>query len=123
MKDLYVLEQPLCSFGAGTAHLLDMATAIAAKQTGRRIHAGLDIAVAEGTPVHCALAGQVVQAGFNRIRGSYIMVRHANGVQTLYQHLSCGFVRAGESVGAGAGDSQWVPRHVHRRTPAFRACL
>ncbi|MFR8664716.1 MAG: M23 family metallopeptidase [Ruthenibacterium sp.] len=64
-------------------------------------HAGLDIAVAEGTPVHCALAGQVVQAGFNRIRGSYIMVRHANGVQTLYQHLSCGFVRAGESVEQG----------------------
>ena len=64
-------------------------------------HAGLDIAVAEGTPVHCALAGQVVQAGFNRIRGNYIMVRHANGVQTLYQHLSCGFVRAGESVEQG----------------------
>lgn len=64
-------------------------------------HAGLDIAVAEGTPVHCAQDGQVVQAGFNSIRGNYIIVRHTDGLQTLYQHLACGFVRAGEGVTRG----------------------
>ena len=47
-------------------------------------HAGLDIAVAEGT-----------------IRGNYIIVRHTDGLQTLYQHLACGFVRAGEGVTRG----------------------
>ena len=60
-----------------------------------------DIAVAEGTPVHCAQDGQVVQAGFNSIRGNYIIVRHTDGLQTLYQHLACGFVRAGEGVTRG----------------------
>lgn len=64
-------------------------------------HGGVDLAVAQGTPVHCAMDGQVVQAGYNSVRGNYIIVRHANGLQTLYQHLSCGFVRAGEEVAQG----------------------
>lgn len=29
------------------------------------------------------------------------MIRHGNGIQTLYQHLECGFVRAGEVIASG----------------------
>ena len=64
-------------------------------------HAGLDIAAAEGAPVKAALGGQVMHTGYNKLRGYYAIVRHANGVQTLYQHLSYIFVRGGETVEQG----------------------
>ena len=63
-------------------------------------HAGLDIAAAEGSAVECVQAGQVVRTGYNSERGNYIVVRHANGLQTLYQHMACIFVRAGETLEA-----------------------
>ncbi len=64
-------------------------------------HAGIDLAAVAGTPVGCALAGQVYKTGYNRYRGNYVLVRHADGVQTLYQHLACAAVRAGETVAQG----------------------
>ena len=64
-------------------------------------HAGIDLAAAEGTPVKSALKGQVLKTGYNDSRGSYILVRHENGVQTLYQHLSFAAVRQGQAVEAG----------------------
>ena len=74
IRDRYVPDQPLYSPVQGT-----LTSGYGYRDNpvnGQEdFHAGLDIAVAEGTPVHCALAGQVVQAGFNRIRGNYIMVR------------------------------------------------
>ena len=64
-------------------------------------HAGIDIAADEGTPVLAAQDGLVVRTGYTRLRGYYVIVRHAGGVQTLYQHLSLIFVRGGESVTQG----------------------
>ena len=61
-------------------------------------HAGLDIAAEEGTAVLCVSDGQVMRTGYNAERGNYVIVRHAEGVQTLYQHMSCVFVRGGETV-------------------------
>ena len=39
-----------------------------------------------------------MRTGYNAERGNYVIVRHENGVQTLYQHMSCIFVRDGETV-------------------------
>ena len=64
-------------------------------------HAGVDLAAAQGTPVKSALNGQVLKTGYTDSRGSYILVRHDNGVQTLYQHLSFAAVRQGQAVKAG----------------------
>lgn len=64
-------------------------------------HAGVDIASDEGTPVAAAQSGMVVRTGYSRLRGYYVILRHAGGVQTLYQHLSYIFVRGGETVGQG----------------------
>lgn len=64
-------------------------------------HAGIDIGAAEGTPVSAAQAGIVMRTGYTRLRGYYIILRHAGGVQTLYQHLSYIFVRGGEKVAQG----------------------
>ena len=46
----------------------------------------------------CVSDGQVMRTGYNAERGNYVIVRHAEGVQTLYQHMSCVFVRGGETV-------------------------
>ncbi|MEG1010768.1 MAG: M23 family metallopeptidase [Ruthenibacterium sp.] len=64
-------------------------------------HAGIDLAADAGAPVCAALEGQVTASGYNALRGNYIILHHRAGLQTLYQHLSCGFVRAGERIAAG----------------------
>ena len=64
-------------------------------------HAGIDIGAAEGTPVFAAQSGIVMRTGYTRLRGYYIILRHAEGVQTLYQHLSYIFVRGGERIEQG----------------------
>lgn len=64
-------------------------------------HAGIDIGAAEGTPVSAAQSGIVMRTGYTRLRGYYVILRHAGGVQTLYQHLSYIFVRGGEWVDQG----------------------
>lgn len=64
-------------------------------------HMGLDLGANEGAGVAAALAGQVTEAGYNAVRGNYIVIHHRAGLQTLYQHLSYGFVRAGETIKAG----------------------
>lgn len=61
-------------------------------------HAGLDIAAAQDTPVFAVLDGVVIKTAWSNGRGNYIVIRHANGVQTLYQHLSCVLLRAGEPI-------------------------
>lgn len=43
----------------------------------------------------------MLKTGYTDSRGSYILVRHDNGVQTLYQHLSFAAVRQGQAVKAG----------------------
>ena len=64
-------------------------------------HAGIDIAAAAGTQAVSALDGQVCRTARSDVRGNYVVVRHADGVRTLYQHLACAVVREGESVRAG----------------------
>lgn len=71
--------------------------------TGKsEFHLGTDIAASAGTPVAAALSGQVCRTGYSAGRGNYIVIRHGNGIQTLYQHLECGFVRAGEVIASGS---------------------
>lgn len=64
-------------------------------------HAGIDWGAPQDTPVLASLGGQVVETGYNASRGNYIVLHHRAGLQTLYQHLACGFVRTGENVTAG----------------------
>jgi murein DD-endopeptidase MepM/ murein hydrolase activator NlpD len=64
-------------------------------------HTGLDFATATGTPVLSALAGEVVQAGWDGAYGNRIIVRHDNGVKTMYAHLSSTSVNVGDKVTRG----------------------
>ena len=64
-------------------------------------HKGLDIAGPFGAPVKVMALGTVEFAGLRGGFGNCIMVKHANGIETLYGHLSKILVRVGEKVEIG----------------------
>lgn len=70
-------------------------------------HNAIDIAAPIGTPVIAALGGTVLGTGnTDLVRGCYsfgkwVMLKHGNGLNTLYAHLSSIDVAAGQSVSAG----------------------
>lgn len=64
-------------------------------------HRGADLACAEGTPVLAAMDGVAAAARRSASYGNYVVVRHADGWETLYAHLQYIYVRAGEIVRAG----------------------
>jgi len=64
----------------------------------------VDLAAAVGTPIRAAAAGEVIvskSGGWNGGYGNYVVVKHANGSQTLYAHMSSNNVGVGAYVGAG----------------------
>jgi murein DD-endopeptidase MepM/ murein hydrolase activator NlpD len=69
-----------------------------------RLHAGVDISVLGTDRVHAALAGTVVKVGFQNQYAGYgniVLLRHGNGLATLYAHLARMDVSAGERVERG----------------------
>jgi murein DD-endopeptidase MepM/ murein hydrolase activator NlpD len=66
-----------------------------------RMHTGIDIANAMGTPVMAASAGRVIWAGTKGGYGNAVMIDHGGGYVTLYGHLSNFFVTKGQIVRAG----------------------
>jgi murein DD-endopeptidase MepM/ murein hydrolase activator NlpD len=66
-----------------------------------RLHAGVDIPVPTGTPLHAAAAGRVTQAGWFGGYGNYSCIQHARALSTCYGHQSRLRVHAGQSVSAG----------------------
>ncbi len=71
-----------------------------------RLHGGngVDVANACGTPIYAAAAGTVTLSdgiGWNYGYGKYIIIRHSNGVSTLYGHTSRLLVDIGEQVAQG----------------------
>lgn len=66
-----------------------------------RPHLGVDYGAPMGTPVQAIGNGLVVFAGRDGGAGNMVKLRHANGYQTLYLHLSIILVRIGEHVRQG----------------------
>lgn len=54
----------------------------------RRMHTGADWAAAKGTPILAAGTGIIEEYGRKGGNGNYIRIKHANGYQTAYSHLS-----------------------------------
>jgi len=70
--------------------------------TGRKsFHSGIDLAAPEGTPVKVILDGTVSEVSYSRVFGNYVIVRHENGYQTLYGHLSAFKTKKGKTVTQG----------------------
>ncbi len=68
---------------------------------GNHFHAGVDLAVALGTPVHAARDGVVVKAGWGGTYGNVVYLDHGDGTQTRYAHLSRIEVRVGQRLRQG----------------------
>jgi peptidoglycan DL-endopeptidase CwlO len=66
-----------------------------------RLHAGVDIAVPAGTPIHAADSGRVVLLGWTGGYGNYTCIDHGNAVSTCYAHQSAYATSMGASVSQG----------------------
>jgi murein DD-endopeptidase MepM/ murein hydrolase activator NlpD len=66
-----------------------------------KLHTGIDLAVAEGTPYKSIYAGTVTHAGWYGGYGYAVIVRHADGTETLYGHSSKVLVHEGQQVKVG----------------------
>lgn len=64
-------------------------------------HSGIDIAGKTGDPVYAALDGEVAAADQQGARGKYIVIKHPNGLETWYMHLSGMNVSPGQKVTKG----------------------
>ena len=67
----------------------------------RMPHAGIDVALATGTPVMASARGQVLAVDDYFFNGKTIFIDHGNGLITLYCHLDRIDVNAGDMVGKG----------------------
>ena len=88
-------------------------------------HNGIDLAAPIGTPIKAALTGTVVGTGnTDEVRGCYsfgrwVMIKHGNGLSTMYAHLSQTGVVTGQSVATGqiigySGDTGYATGpHLH----------
>lgn len=65
-------------------------------------HAGIDIGVDYGTPIHAADSGVVVYAGWISGYGNAVIIDHGGGISTLYGHNQSLAVSEGQSVSKGA---------------------
>lgn len=50
-------------------------------------HTGIDLAMAQGTPIKAAMSGKIAVAGYTNVYGNYVIIDHENGYQTMYAHL------------------------------------
>jgi murein DD-endopeptidase MepM/ murein hydrolase activator NlpD len=68
----------------------------------RRFHYGTDLKLQTGDPVYAAFEGKVrVKKYERRGYGNYLVLRHPNGLETVYGHLSECLVEEGQTVEAG----------------------
>ena len=88
-----------------------------------RQHKGLDIKVYIGDTIRAAFSGKV-RIGKNEPRGygKYVVIRHYNGLETYYAHMSKQLVRedqevrAGEPIGLGGNTGRSTGSHLHFET-------
>jgi LysM repeat protein len=92
------------------------------KTQGIHGYNGVDFGGSIGTPILAAAAGEVIvsrSGGWNGGYGNYIVIRHRNGTQTLYAHLSRNdvgvgaTVAAGEQIGALGNTGRSTGPHLH----------
>lgn len=68
---------------------------------GARHHAGTDIKTHAGDTTRAAFPGEVILSGPHYGYGNCVIMRHANGLETLYSHHSRNLVKVGQWLQAG----------------------
>jgi murein DD-endopeptidase MepM/ murein hydrolase activator NlpD len=61
-------------------------------------HPGIDVAVTEGSYIHAAGSGTVVEVGSDEVYGNFIRIEHPLGYETLYAHASKLLVTPGQTI-------------------------
>ena len=89
----------------------------------KRVHKGLDIKVYTGDTIVSAFDGKVRVVRYDEGGyGYYVVVRHHNGLETIYGHLSKQLVttdqevRAGQPIGLGGNTGRSFGSHLHFET-------
>lgn len=89
----------------------------------RRMHNGLDIKVYIGDTIRAAFDGKVRMVKYERRGyGKYVVIRHDNGLETIYGHLSKQlvkedeYVKAGDVIGLGGNTGRSTGSHLHFET-------
>ncbi len=70
---------------------------------GKRHHAGTDLKTSPNDTIRAAFSGEVILSGPHYGYGNCIVLRHANGLETLYSHNVKNLVRVGQWIQAGEG--------------------
>ena len=83
-----------------------------------RMHEGIDIGAACGTPIHAAAAGTVIYSGWMDGYGNFVIIDHGNGLATAYGHQSAiyvsgGHVSQGQTIGAVGSTGHSTGCHLH----------
>jgi murein DD-endopeptidase MepM/ murein hydrolase activator NlpD len=84
-----------------------------------RMHEGIDIAAAEGTPIRAAAAGTVIYAGWLGGYGNLTVIDHGGGVATAYGHQSSlaagsgAYVAQGQVIGYVGSTGHSTGAHLH----------
>jgi murein DD-endopeptidase MepM/ murein hydrolase activator NlpD len=86
-----------------------------------RMHRGTDFAAPTGTPILAAGDGTIIRASRYGSYGNYVRIRHANGYETAYAHMSRfsrglragGSVRQGQVIGYVGTTGRSTGPHLH----------
>lgn len=88
---------------------------------GRR-HQGVDLPLKKGDPVKAAFDGRVRVSMYSKGYGNLVVIRHENGLETYYGHLSRrdvepgDWVRSGDVIGLGGSTGRSTGPHLHFET-------
>ena len=68
----------------------------------QRMHNGIDMSCAQGTPIYATRAGKVTAASYQAGgAGNYVSINHLDGFASIYMHMTHYVVSAGQTVSAG----------------------
>ena len=88
-----------------------------------RQHKGIDVKVYIGDTIRAAFSGKVRMVKYEaRGYGKYVVIRHGNGLETIYGHMSKHLVaedeivEAGQPIGLGGNTGRSTGSHLHFET-------
>lgn len=111
----FILSREQCDF---TYPFLGELTSPYGPRWGR-MHYGLDIDLETGDEVAAAFEGMVRISQYHSSYGNVVVVRHNNGLETLYAHLSQrkvkpgDYVQSGQVIGLGGNTGRSYGAHLH----------
>ncbi len=98
------LIRPKSNKGDSSSFIRPLEEGVGRKSQGLHDTWAVDIAAPIGTPIHAAEAGTVIlvkSGSYNGGYGSYVVIEHAGGIQTLYAHMSKTIAKVGDVVAQG----------------------